>query len=228
MKHRSLIFCIIAVLALGMMGYGYAAWSSQVAVNATVNTGTFLLGIAPPASGATSEPKGGAACDSVWTTNGPAVTNQQVGSLTETNGSEVSGLSNYYQGVTEAYYNVYPDYDATYTLNIDNGGTIPIKLHTPGIKWTTGEDLSANYSVDSWTLEDITNSGSPVAIASNTDDTSGPFSGIEGTLLPAGHLAQLVVSAHFTDTVATDGTSSMPQNATGAYNITITGDQFNH
>jgi hypothetical protein len=233
MKHRSLIFCFIAVLALGLIGYGYAAWSATVATTGQVSTGTFQLGIAT--AGTTDELASGG--DLTWGSNGaglPGTTKSAytVGSLTDTNGTAAfnttgTGAASYYTGVTETYANVYPDYQAGYTVDIANGGTIPIALNTPSITWAAATDPSviADYTVYDWTLTDLAH---PTAtpLASGTNNT---LAAINGVVLPAGDVATLTVNAYFNDSVV-DGVANsgtLAQGATGTQTVAITGVQFN-
>jgi hypothetical protein len=230
MKHRSLIFGIIAVLVLGLIGYGYAAWSATVTTTASVSTGTFKLGIAIPVGGGTTDESG--TKDLTWNgdTAGTVYSAYDVGSLTDANGligATGFASSTYYTGVTETYNNVYPDYQAGYTVDIDNGGTIPIDLQTPLIEWTGDSDSSvaSDYTVYSWALTDTTPS-TPAVLASGT--TSDDMSAIGGTILPAGDVATLTVNAYFTDGIATLYPDGLAQGATGTQTISITGVQFNH
>ena len=182
MKHRSIIISIIAVLALGLMGYGYAAWSATVTTTATVNTGTFKLGIAT--AGTTD---GSGVHDLTWGSDGaglPGTTSSayDVGSLIDTEGSTAAftttGDIPYYTGVTETYANVYPDYQAGYTVDIANGGTIPISLNAPAPTWNSGAAASviADYTVYSWTLTDTTPT-TPVILATGTTNDMSAISG---------------------------------------------------
>ncbi len=217
MRHRSLIFCVIAVLALGLIGFGYAAWSSTVTVNATVNTGKLQLGIAT----ATTTPATGSP-DYVWNGSSAAANTQGlvVGSLTESNGTALSGYPGYYSSVTEAYANVYPDYAAGYTVSVANLGTIPIALNTPTITWTGDSSVQADYTVYDWTLTDATHPlSSPLA-----SGTTNSLASIKGVSLPAGDVAALTVDAYFNDV---SPNPELNQNASGAQTITITGTQFN-
>jgi hypothetical protein len=204
---------------LGLIGYAYAAWSATVTTTASVNTGTFKLGIAT--AGTTDEL---GTNDRTWngTTAGTVYSAYDVGSLIDTPGSTLATgfTSGYYTGVTETYNNVYPDYQAGYTVDIKNGGTIPIDLNAPEIGWTGDATVAADYTVYSWTLTDTTPS-TPVVLASGT--TSDDMSAIGGKILPAGDMATLTVNAYFNDT-----TTPLAQGATGTQTISILGTQFNH
>jgi len=240
MKHSSIIISIIAVLALGLIGYGYAAWSATVTTTAQVTTGTFRLGIA--AAGTTDEyTAAGTNYDLTWgnpTAGSPGTTPNayDVGSLTDANSGTVltpfvvtsGATASYYPGVTETYTNVYPDYQAGYTVDIANGGSIPIALNTPAISWaTTGTDpsVAADYTVYGWTLTDATH---PTAtpLASGTDNA---LATINGIVLPVGDVAALTINAYFNDNVVSTvpNSGTLAQGATGSQTFVITGTQFN-
>jgi hypothetical protein len=229
MKHRSLIFCIIAVLALGLMGYGYAYWSSSVAINATVTTGTFALGIVPVSTTEAVPPDTTGTNDYVWSggANGAAGVSSlgySVGEIVGTPGATLSGYTGWDSGVTETYTNVYPDYVAGYTVNIKNLGSVPAALDTPNISWATpGDSVANDYTVYGWTLTDTTHSASN-PLASGTDTA---MAGLKGVILPAGDLATLTVNAYFKDSGTANGASDLVQNATNTETVKITGVQFN-
>lgn len=236
MKHRSIIISIIAVLALGLMGYGYAAWSATVTTTAPISTGTFALGVAAPgavgASGiGTGTTDEGTTGDLTWngTVAGTIPSTYNVGSLIDANGATpaTNFTSGYYTSVTEAYANVYPDYQAGYTVDIKNGGTIPIDLQTPSNTWAGDTTVAADYDVYSWTLTDVTVPASPVLLAQGTTND---MSSIDGKILPAGDLATLTVNAYFNDDPATHtGAVTLAQGETTAVQtISILGNQYNH
>jgi hypothetical protein len=251
MKHRSIIISIIAVLALGLMGYGYAAWNAQVAIGAPVNTGSFALGIAVPGTallgtGTTDE---AGIQDLTWGSDGAGLAGTtlsayDVGSLIDADGpTQATGFAanTYYTTVKETYTNVYPDYQAGYTVDIKNGGTIPIQLQTPVTTWSGTSDsaltLQDDYFVYNWTLTDtnwILSTNSPTAVlASGTSDsinlTSASMDAIGNVILPAGHMATLTVNAYFNDDASTNAiAAALGQGATNTQTITINGLQFNH
>jgi hypothetical protein len=218
-----MILSVIAILTLGLIGYGYAAWSSTVTPNAMISTGRLVLGMA--VAGTTDE---GNTPDLTWgdpTADEPGTTpGLNVGSLTDANvGTPLapfttSGDASYYAGVTETYDNVYPDYQAGYNVDIANGGTIPIALDTPVIAWTTSDpSVEADYTVYSWTLTDATHP-TTAPLASGSDNA---LAAINGVILPAGDVATLTVNAYY------DTTTGLAQGATGSQTFTITGVQFN-
>jgi hypothetical protein len=260
MKHRNLIFCFIAVMALGLMGYGYAAWSATVTIGAPVNTGSFALGIAAPgAAGAlgvgtgTTDELG--TKDLTWGSDTPGSAGitpsaYDVGSLTDANGTTqaTNFVDTYWTNVTETYANVYPDYQAGYTVDIKNGGTIPIQLQTPVTPWGTPASaigagtVASDYFVYSWTLTD----NSPATDATTllpavpvglgtlasgacTPTASASMSAINGVVLPAGHMATLTVNAYFNDNPDTNSSAvPLAPGANDTQTISILGNQFNH
>jgi hypothetical protein len=244
MKHRSLIFCIIAVLALGLMGFGYAAWASNATTTASVTTGTFQFGIAIDPTLPVDIPAGTA--DRVHNGSGSNTNGDIVGSLVALDsGSPLTYTTDgtYYGSVTETYTNVYPDYDNGYTVDINNGGSIPIDMQAPTISWTSGSDstVETDYNIYSYTLTDTIASGTSGTVNAPITN-AGPFS-VTGSgagsgsaalasaltnyqLLP-GHTLKVTVEA-FMDDASLDGGVPLAMGASGTQTIAIRGTQFNY
>jgi len=136
---RMLTVCLVAMLALGLMGLGFAKWSDTVTIEASVATGNVSVGILdagvndegpdpqyPP--GLNSEGK-------------------DVAEIVSENG-EAIGESGYYKNIIETISNGYPYYKPGTTFEIKNLGSIPVKIESITENWT-GE-LADNIHVASW------------------------------------------------------------------------------
>jgi hypothetical protein len=228
MKHRNLIFCFIAVMALGLMGYGYAAWSSNVATNAQVTTGTMQIGISPTSTTDATNPTS----DLVW--NGTAAVSsplgERVGTTTIAPAADSlftagTAATPYYGQVNLTYNNIYPDYASGYTVDLYNNGTIPVKLNAPAVIWSN-PDVQTDYDVYSWTVTDTdTHAVAPVV----TVVTSGTTYADLVTLLSnykfePQHDLTINVNAYFNDS---NGTNILLQGKTSTETISFNGTQFN-
>ena len=128
MKKLGLIILVV-VMALGVIGVGYAAWTSNMTVNASVKTGTLSAIFNGTNAGNMALPMSGPWAD---TTHVAAF---------ETNGNGTATLSIIID-------NAYPGLVATIPIVIKNNGTIPLSSVTAGpitgsnLPWDTSCVLS--------------------------------------------------------------------------------------
>lgn len=132
MKRIGLL-CLVLVLALAVMGAGYAMWDKTLEIDGTVNTGQVN------AVFTTAE------CDDVGIDPGH---DKDVGSCS------VTGAGT--QRLTIIVDNGYPCYECTVDFTVDNTGTVPVKvqsLSAPGapaavtVSWT-GLDVGDQIEPD--------------------------------------------------------------------------------
>ena len=216
------IMALALVLALGVLGVGYAMWTDTVTINGTVETGNLILGVADIS---TDDPAGTAdpQCGAGVNTEG-----KDVASFISINGTHkcwhvgpnVFSTYELFDSVTETFDHVYPYYGPTVTVMVANCGTVPLKILSMNVTSFTGTDLTPWMSF-SWdiTLEDgtthVTGSGNWdqfVAALGTPQIAGGKYITIEKTIC-------------FEETNAAG--ALLPQNASMAYTLTVTGAQWN-
>jgi predicted ribosomally synthesized peptide with SipW-like signal peptide len=138
MKKLGLL-ALALVLALGVLGVGFALWSQQLTITGTVNTGELKVGIVD--TGTNDPPPNG--IDSGSVLEGPIDEgyDKNVGAIESINGQpkfEKEGIQ-YYHDVTYEITNAYPCYTGTGFFQVTNGGTIPVKLETITVTGATPE-----------------------------------------------------------------------------------------
>lgn len=126
--------CMALVLALGMLGVGFAMWSDTVTINGTVNTGSVSVTLSqvsndPPPNGyvdpttlftGSLDPSAAGA----WT-----APSTWVGARANKNvGSTDCALSTDLKTINITLDNGYPGYNGSILIDVDNTGTIPVKL----------------------------------------------------------------------------------------------------
>jgi hypothetical protein len=171
MKKIGLI-AIIVVLAFGIIGVGYAAWSQNINITSTVSVGSYVINIAQsPAATATND------AGSVGLT----------GTATITIGSVISTGSNAGFSITIA--NGYPGLTLKVPYSVSNTGSVPakisaVKIGTKGgtlgswnggltnISYGTATDITVQNTSDGSTTLDLTDSAHNLLAA-----TSGSRSG---------------------------------------------------
>jgi len=132
MKKIGLI-CLAVVLAVGVIGFGYANWSQTLTITEEVNTGDFCVGIRDVGTDdeGPSLADGGALHPSDPPNDGtedPGYT-KNVGSANSVNGVYKCTHEDvdFYEDVTETINNGYPCYRCTITLEFANCGSVPAK-----------------------------------------------------------------------------------------------------
>lgn len=138
MKKITLVVLVV-VLALGILGVGYAKWSDTVTINGTVNTGTVKIGIT---DANTTDPVG--TLDPIVVPylenfpcpNWPFATTEKkdVASTVSVNNAPMicryggSITRQGFESITETITNAYPFYAPTTNLVMHSCGTIPVKV----------------------------------------------------------------------------------------------------
>jgi len=141
MKRIGLI-CLALVFALGGLGVAYAAWTDDVTITQTVETGELCVGVRDV--GTNDDPgdtDGVANSDGTgydkdpgayWIGSGWRLTfgDKDVASATSANGTAkcVKGGVQYFDSVTETISNAYPSYAPRIELEFANCGSIPVDV----------------------------------------------------------------------------------------------------
>ena len=124
MKKIGLISMVL-VLAMGMLGVR-SVWADTVVAGETAMTGTGFVGIR---NVSTDDPSG--SLDPVWNGTEIVTSDKNVASTISTNNGEtkiLNGETEFYDSVTETINNAYPGYAPTMTMEIANGGPIPVTV----------------------------------------------------------------------------------------------------
>jgi predicted ribosomally synthesized peptide with SipW-like signal peptide len=234
------ILALSLVIALGVLGIGYAKWSDNVTINGTVNTGTIDLAIAD--IGVTDlgpDPQCGL---------GHNQEGKDIASIVSTNGSTAS-CPGFYNYVTETFSHVYPWYKAGFTLELKNCGTVPVKVENVEARYvpvtcTDGNSVDlARWMHFYWTITD------EFGGVSTGDGTIYDFQQALGTpQIGGGKSITVTLEICFQEEVAcalfqgefTSGVGFlniglvngvphciMPQNACASYQIIVTASQWN-
>lgn len=213
------ILALSLVLALGVLGIGYAKWSDTVTITGTVNTGTIDLAIADV--GVTDlgpDPQCGV---------GDNHEGKDVAQTVSANGTKAS-CEGFYNYITETFTNVYPWYKAGFTIQLTNCGTVPVKVETVEARYRAGDcanpvDL-APWMVFSWIITDEFGN-----VTSGGPGTIYDFQHALGTP-QIGHGAVITVTLNicFQEEIRINNeTFILPQNACASYDIVITASQWN-
>lgn len=123
MKKLGLIALAI-VMALGVMGIGYAYWSDQLKINGSVGTGS--LGVAFTDSNS-DDPTG---------SNDPGYAYDAAETVVEITNTHQASI---------ALNTVYPGYKTGASLEVTNTGTVPVKVHKITLAVTGGEPALFGY-----------------------------------------------------------------------------------
>lgn len=150
MKKKIGLICLALVLALGILGVGYAMWSEELVVDTTVQTGEVCMEITNP-----GEVLPTPACDWNW---GSWVYNENawscppehkfldaditaackdIGYIDSMTLSD-SDADGYNDTLTVVIRDGYPYYLAEISFQLHNCGTIPVKIGTPTITQSDG------------------------------------------------------------------------------------------
>jgi len=229
MKHRlgkfGAVFLALA-LALSLTGAGFAAWTDNLTINGTVNTGTVEVGIydlevmdtgADPQHlpGSNTEVKDVATHESL--NDGTYVCTKVIG----------EDSYNLVDSVTETITNAYPYYETGAALLLGNCGSIPVKVSDIDLTVTGGNEALLLYMTydpaESWFIEYDVN-GNEV----DTFTVSGTWEDVEAALhayqLEPCHTLAAWIAFYFEEEVS--GTL-MPQGDSVTFTITVTATQWN-
>lgn len=124
------VIALTLVLALGVLGVGYAHWSQTLYIDTTVKTGTLIVGF-----------------QEVIPSEDPEVENKDVGSITAildtqkgTHWDEYTGTYlPIYEKVLVTIDNAYPCYGVHIVFTVANGGTIPADVTAVNLSDPSGE-----------------------------------------------------------------------------------------
>ncbi len=145
------IITLVAVLALGALGVGYASWSKTLTTTVTVNTGTFGVQIENVVSNDPSGTHDPAAAGTWSLSSAPyswtgSTMSQDVASTNATLNADGDTL-------TITLGNVYPGYYGSVACDVLNTGSIPVKVTaTQGAVTPAGNanaratDIAVTYS----------------------------------------------------------------------------------
>jgi hypothetical protein len=154
------LIILAVVLALGVMGVGYAYWSRNLAVTANVTSGTFnpQFGVAVTdddgATGNLLDPTvAGTYNGSTWTVASRAV--QDVGKTTALISTSAAGTTGGWTNDTltitmgDSSHPTYPGYFATVYCTVVNNGNVPISVVdvAPAITVTSGSGFQTDIGV---------------------------------------------------------------------------------
>jgi len=133
------IISMVLVLAMGMLGVGYATWSQMLFIDGTVHTGTFLTGFESQESNDPFADDG--TVGMLFPTSSPVDGTLDPGYLKNVGGTDcellvLKGVHNYpdapavdmYEKIAITLDNVYPSYSSRVDFDIGNGGTIPAEV----------------------------------------------------------------------------------------------------
>lgn len=149
MKKLGLL-ALALVLALGVLGVGFALWSQQLTITGTVNTGEVKVGIVD--TGTNDPPPDCIVSGDVYIGPVDEGYTKNVGAIESINGEPkfMKNDQQYYHDITYNITNAYPCYTGTGTFDVTNGGTIPVKLR--GIT-VTGDSPEVTYTFTGLTLD---------------------------------------------------------------------------
>ena len=199
MKKIGLI-AIVVVLALGIIGVGYAAWSQNINITSTVSVGSYVISIAQtPAATATND------VSSVGLSGTATIT---IGTVTSTGTNA---------GFNITIANGYPGLTLKIPYTVSNTGSVPakisaVKIGTKGgtlaswnggvtnISYGTATDVTVQNTTDGSTTLDLTDATHKTLAA-----TSGSQSGILVITIPDALTGQ-------TDAGGLNGTASQTFN----------------
>lgn len=206
--RKTLVICLVALLALGLMGFGFAKWSDSVTIAGSVETGTVKVGILNTGvldQGADPQQPPGNNAEG-----------KDVAKTTSENAGNVKftlGNTAYYGQINETITNAYPYYKTGTTVAIANGGTIPVKIESFNVVWNDPNGIVAHMQCAGWTASD----NGTVVRQGNTWD--GLYQFLNRYQLHPEHV--LTIRA---DTYFDQGT---PQGASASGTITVTASQWN-
>lgn len=220
-SKRMMLVSIVTVLALALMGFGFARWSDMVTIGGNVETGNVEVSVDAVETndpGETPDP------------NYPPGDNwegKDVASCEIANSS--TGESN--KEVTVTINNAYPWYQPGFTFEIKGEGTVPVKVdNVTGPDWTG--DLGQYIKVADWEIvvSNPASNGLPEETRTLTSGTDGDatWEGLTGALryiqLHQGGTITVTVNMYVTEDI---GEEVAPQNANTEGTIAIEVVQWN-
>jgi len=262
------VLMVTILVAVGVMGAGFASWTDSLVINGIVETASFDVGIRDVTATLSTDVYGMGRLD--WGPNfedggllypgSPSMVNgspdPQYGSATNEEGKNIASTNSYnvidtfrftkdvfmleddaefYGAVREEILNAYPWYASGVVICIANNGSIPIHITDVDFQQVSGDcGVLGWLQLDEWRWcvhTATTCSGVTVGsggIAGLEEFLSGWPNGTPFQLEPCRTL-WLQLYWHFEQEVDVDGDGDldeMPQNASCAFDITITAEQW--
>lgn len=121
--------CLTLMVALGIMGTGYARWSDTVNAEVTANMGSLIMGVRwLDVNDWGADPR--YPCCNPKEEDCASITCYDGGEYQ----CELNGV-NYFENVTFTVQNGYPCYAPGFTVELGNGGTVPAKIDDLDLSW---------------------------------------------------------------------------------------------
>ncbi|MDD4238082.1 MAG: hypothetical protein PHT62_05950 [Desulfotomaculaceae bacterium] len=185
---KMMTVCLIAMLALGVMGFGFAKWSDTITAEVNVSTGSVLVGI----------------LDKGTNDQGPDPNvlpginseGKDVASIVSLNSGTAIGNTGYFESITETITNAYPYYAPSTTIEIASLGSVPVKTESLNILWSGA--LADNIQCAAWTVTYPEYTYSSTGAGSSTIET------VTGTTFDALQAAVMGVQLHENDKLTID------------------------
>jgi len=223
------LISLAIVLAVGVIGFGYANWSQTLTITEEVNTGEFIVGIRdvetddpPPAlteTGGelypTSATEG--TLDPGYSKNVASALSENVGELKCTHEGE-----DFYHEVKETITNGYPSYRCTITLEFANCGSVPAKGQSVVRTIPDGGDpdgLAQFVMIEGWEI--FNDAGTSVATGVTVAELE---AALQAYQLDPCDTMQLTITKHIIQDV---GEVECPQNGTCTFVEDVTWVQWN-
>lgn len=132
--RRKMIGCLVVVLALALMGFGFAKWSDSVTVKATAQSGSVKWGIV---EGSVSQIDNGADYHSEMDGGMMDWALDPEGKDVGSTAIEVGDINNdsVQDTLDITVSNAYPCYFNEISFDVGNFGTIPVILQVPALTW---------------------------------------------------------------------------------------------
>ncbi|MEW6183951.1 MAG: hypothetical protein AB1500_12400 [Bacillota bacterium] len=231
--RKATIICLVLMMALATVGYGFAKWSDSVTATVSVNTGNVCVGIRDLGTnddGITSDVIADLPIGPGLPNAGQPGADPQYGDLADNsegkdvakkvseNGTEKCkiGDTQYYDSVTETITNGYPWYGPTTVVEIANCGSIPVKIER--IDTVASGDLISFLHIGAWTMY-----VNETRILSGTGENA-LYAYLDRYQLHAKDVIKLEIQQYLEETNAN---GLCPENASGTVTITVTASQWN-
>jgi predicted ribosomally synthesized peptide with SipW-like signal peptide len=223
------ILALSLVLALGVLGIGYAKWSDTVTINGTVNTGTVKVGVLDVGTtdmGTTVDPRvvpQNVDDEPNWQYDlwvADTTDPKNVGSAISTNNGDIKCTCHdvgYYGSITETIANAYPFYNPSINIDIASCGTVPVKIDNVVLSGSTG--INPACLAWNWTIVVPQGVNQPAATLTGSGT-------LEQFVAALGHY-QLEQCQVLHITLGVIFLECTPQNTSGSFTITITASQWN-
>lgn len=219
-SKRMMLVCIVAILALALMGFGFAKWADTVTIDGNVATGNVEVSI--DGIGTTDE---GTALDP----NYPPGDNREDKDVASCEIANVSS-EGANKAVTVTIENAYPWYKPGFTFRINGEGTVPVKVESvTGPNWT--DELGKFIKVADWRINvhnPVSNGLAEVNDTVTSNETNATWDGLADALqyiqLHQGGYIEVSVNMYVIEEI---GDEVAPEDASTEGTITIDVAQWN-